>query len=64
VFYGLTWFHALHVAVGVLGLAYTAQRTYAGALNAARHQPLKLWAMFWHFVGIIWAILFVTIFVM
>jgi cytochrome c oxidase subunit 3 len=62
VFYGLTWFHGLHVLVGVIALALLTVRARAGAFTAPRHQSLRLWAMYWHFVGVVWAVLFVTVY--
>lgn len=61
VFYGLTAFHALHVAVGVLGLAFTAIQTWRGRYTAAWHVPLRMWTAYWHFVGIVWLIMYVTV---
>jgi cytochrome c oxidase subunit 3 len=62
VFYGLTWFHALHVLVGVVALVTLAVRAAAGGLSAPRHQPLRLWTIYWHFVGVVWVILFITVY--
>jgi heme/copper-type cytochrome/quinol oxidase subunit 3 len=62
VFYGLTWFHALHVAVGVVALAWLAARAFQGRFTPARHRGIRLWAMYWHFVGIIWALMFVLVY--
>ena len=64
VFYSLTGFHALHVAVGLVGLGSVWRKAAAGRLGAARQLPLRLWTMYWHFVGIIWALMFVSIFLM
>jgi cytochrome c oxidase subunit 3 len=62
VFYGLTGFHGLHVLVGLVGLGTVAWRGFRGQFTAARFLPLRLWAMYWHFVGIIWGLLFVSVF--
>jgi cytochrome c oxidase subunit 3 len=62
VFYGLTGFHALHVAVGVLGLAVVTKRALRGEYSAAHHLPVRLWALYWHFVGVVWAVMFVSVF--
>jgi cytochrome c oxidase subunit 3 len=64
VFFGLTWFHALHVAVGVVGLARLAFHAWTGQLSPAKFLPLRLWSLYWHFVGVIWAAMFVTLFLM
>ena len=64
VFWGLTGFHALHVVVGLVALVWlvigAARRTY----TAARFAPLRLWAMYWHFVGVVWIALYLTVFVL
>lgn len=62
VFYGLTWLHAAHVAVGIVGLAAVAKRALGGAYSAARFLPVRLWALYWHFVGAVWLVMFVSIF--
>jgi heme/copper-type cytochrome/quinol oxidase subunit 3 len=64
VFYGLTWLHALHVVVGLVGLAVVARRAFAGEFNAARYLPVRLWAMYWHFVGVVWLLMFVSVFLL
>jgi cytochrome c oxidase subunit 3 len=62
VFYGLTCFHALHVAVGLGALAVILRRSLQSRYSAARHLPVRLWALYWHFVGVVWAIMFVTVY--
>jgi cytochrome c oxidase subunit 3 len=62
VFYTLTVFHALHVAVGLLGLTWAAMR--AGAFGPARHLGLRLWTAYWHFVGAVWVLLYLAVFVL
>lgn len=64
VVYGLTGFHALHVAVGLVGLLALVPAAVAGTLNAARHTRLRLWVMYWHFVGAVWLTLYVLIFLL
>jgi cytochrome c oxidase subunit 3 len=62
VFYGLTWLHAIHVAGGVLGLLAMGFRASRGEFRSAHHLPVRLWAMYWHFVAIVWLVMFVTVF--
>lgn len=62
-FYGLTWFHAAHVACGLVGLAWVSL-----GISRRRYGPLAInvpanVAVFWHFVDVVWAVLFVTFFV-
>lgn len=62
VFYGLTWFHALHVAVGLAALSVLCAKAFKGRFSAARYLPVRLWSLYWHFVGVIWALMFASIF--
>lgn len=62
VFYGLTIIHALHVLVGLVALAVLAVRARLGALGPARTLPLRLWSLYWHFVGGVWLFMFVTVY--
>lgn len=63
VFYGLTWVHAAHVLVGIVAVACLTLRSYLGAYHAARHGGVRLWGMYWHFVGVIWALMYLTVYV-
>ncbi len=60
VFYGLTAFHALHVLVGLAALGWLAARvrTRTGVPGA----DVRLWGWYWHFVGVVWAVLYVTVY--
>jgi cytochrome c oxidase subunit 3 len=63
VLYGLTVVHALHVAVGLAGLAYCTLRAAGGAFTPIRHVGLRLWTAYWHFVGVVWLFILLTVFV-
>ncbi|MGZ6132914.1 MAG: cytochrome c oxidase subunit 3 [Myxococcaceae bacterium] len=60
--FGLCGFHALHAAVGLVGLAVVLLAAARGALRPGRHLQLRLWTQYWHFVGVVWLILFPAIF--
>jgi len=62
VFYMLTCFHALHVVVGIMGLSLLLPRAFRGAFTAHSHTAVRMWAMFWHFVDIVWVLMFVTLY--
>jgi len=62
VFYALTCVHALHVLVGIAALAWLATRGFAGTVTAHRHLPVRLWGMYWHFVGLVWLVLYSTVY--
>jgi heme/copper-type cytochrome/quinol oxidase subunit 3 len=60
VFYAFTAFHALHVLVGVGALAWLAARARFGA--GVTRTDVRLWGWYWHFVGILWGVLYVTVY--
>ena len=62
-FYFLTAFHALHVVVGLGMLLSTLPKAYRGVYTADSHQGLKMVAMFWHFVDLIWILMFLFVFI-
>lgn len=59
-FYALTAFHALHVLVGLAALGVLAFR--ARAPRGVTRNAVRLWGMFWHFVGAIWGALYVAVY--
>jgi cytochrome c oxidase subunit 3 len=62
VFYAFTAFHALHVLVGLGALALLALRTRPG--RGASLTDVRLWGWYWHFVGVLWAALYVTVYLL
>jgi heme/copper-type cytochrome/quinol oxidase subunit 3 len=61
VFYTLTAFHALHVLVGLAALAWLARLAFrAGASRTS----VRLWGWYWHFVGVVWGALYVTLYLL
>jgi len=60
VFYALTAFHALHVLVGLAALGVLAIQARHGATRSA----VRLWGMFWHFVGAVWCALYVAVYLL
>ncbi len=64
VFYALTGFHALHVVIGVVALAWLTRRAAGGAYGPARNLPVRLWGLYWHFVGAVWLALYAAVYVL
>lgn len=62
-FYGLTLFHALHVLVGMAGLAALLPRARRGAFSAHAHLAVRSWTIYWHFVGVVWLVFFAAVIV-
>lgn len=60
-FYMLSAVHGLHVIGGLGALAWTRRRAASGAYGAANSAGLLHTAIYWHFVGLIWAYLLVVL---
>ncbi len=61
-FYVLTGFHGTHVAVGVLWLVSLLIFSLRGGLNEKRSLDLEIAGLFWHFVDIVWIVLFTVVY--
>jgi cytochrome c oxidase subunit III len=62
IFYGLTVFHALHVLAGLLALAVLLPGAFAGRHISGRSSAVRVSAMFWHFVDVVWVVMFVAVY--
>jgi cytochrome c oxidase subunit 3 len=63
-FYLLTVFHILHVMLGLGLLARLVAPLSRRAPAAPRRVAAALTAMFWHFVGAVWLVTFVAVYVL
>ncbi|MSR75629.1 MAG: heme-copper oxidase subunit III [Planctomycetes bacterium] len=61
-FYVLTGFHGLHVAVGVLYLGILLIRAFQGAYTRANSSIIEVAGLYWHFVDLVWVLLFMLIY--
>ena len=60
IFYMLTGLHAAHVIGGVVPLVFVTRAAYMGHYTKEAHLPVKHMTMYWHFLGIVWLIMFLT----
>ncbi|HAC33020.1 MAG TPA: cytochrome c oxidase subunit 3 [Gammaproteobacteria bacterium] len=61
-FYMMTGFHGLHVSLGVLMLVVVLARCIKGHFTPEHHFGFEGVAWYWHFVDVVWLILFVFIY--
>lgn len=61
-FYMLTGFHGLHVTIGAIMLTVMLGRVLAGHFNAEHHFGFEAAAWYWHFVDVVWLVLFVVVY--
>ncbi|HET9792446.1 MAG TPA: cytochrome c oxidase subunit 3 [Candidatus Angelobacter sp.] len=59
IFYTITTFHAAHVIVGLLVMAYVLVLPYNSDSPESPYRPYHVAALYWHFVDVVW--LFVVI---
>lgn len=60
-FYLLTGAHALHLAGGLVGLIVVLTKAFTNKLTANNHEPLKVWALYWHFMDAVWLYCFLLL---
>ncbi|MBT8197488.1 MAG: heme-copper oxidase subunit III [Acidimicrobiia bacterium] len=63
-FYMLTGFHGAHVLVGVLMLSTMYVLSLNGRLYEDRGLNVELVGLYWHFVDIVWIVIFTVIYLM
>ena len=64
-FYVMTGFHGLHVTIGVcliLGVIWRSRRQ--GHYSNTKHTGVEMAEIYWHFVDIIWIVLFALIYIL
>lgn len=57
-FYLMTGLHGLHVLGGLVPLGWVTHRAFRGAYTPERFQGLKYCAVYWHFVDVVWLVMF------
>jgi cytochrome c oxidase subunit 3 len=61
-FFMLTGFHGFHVTMGTIMLLVILLRSMKGHFSAERHFAFEGVAWYWHFVDVVWLILFVFVY--
>jgi cytochrome c oxidase subunit III len=57
-YFTLTGFHGAHVFGGVLMLGVVLYRGLAGQFSARHHDAVEAVSLYWHFVDVVWILLF------
>lgn len=62
--YGMVFFmiivHAAHVLGGVIPLCVITANALRGRYDHEHHQPVRYTVMYWHFLDVVWIVLFAT----
>ena len=62
-YFTLTGFHGAHVFGGVLMLAVVLYRSMAGQVSARHHDAVEATSLYWHFVDVVWILLFAILYI-
>jgi cytochrome c oxidase subunit 3/cytochrome o ubiquinol oxidase subunit 3 len=61
-FFTLTGFHGLHVLIGLIWGGLTILKAQQGQFSADEYGGVEIFGLYWHFVDIVWIILFTLIY--
>jgi heme/copper-type cytochrome/quinol oxidase subunit 3 len=61
-FYTMTGFHGFHVTMGVICMIYVTLQAFRGRYTAQDHRGVEVIGLYWHFVDLVWIILFTIVY--
>ena len=66
IFYGLTGLHGAHVFVGLMLLSFATIRAFRGHFgpDAKNHLGVELPGIYWHFVDVMWIVVFTVVYIL
>ena len=66
IFYGLTGLHGAHVTVGLILLGFATIRAFRGHFgkDPLEHRGVDIPGIYWHFVDIMWVIVYTTVYIL
>jgi cytochrome c oxidase subunit III len=64
VFYGLTGLHGAHVFIGLTLLLFATIRAFRGHFTREDHRGVEVPGIYWHFVDVMWILVYVTIYIL
>ncbi len=62
-FFTLTGFHGAHVAGGAIFIFVMLMRSMGGQFSARHHEAVEACSFYWHFVDVVWIILFTILYI-
>jgi cytochrome c oxidase subunit III len=63
-FYSLTGLHGAHVFIGLCLLAIVTIRAFRGHYSPEEHDGMEVPGIYWHFVDVMWVIVYTTVYVL
>jgi cytochrome c oxidase subunit III len=64
IFYSLTGLHGAHVFIGLCLLLFVTIRAFRGHYSPEEHKGVGIPGIYWHFVDIMWIIVYTTVYIL
>jgi cytochrome c oxidase subunit 3 len=64
IFYSLTGLHGAHVFVGLTLLLFATIRAFRGHFSPEEHRGVEVPGIYWHFVDVMWVVVYSTIYIL
>ncbi len=64
IFYSLTGLHGAHVFVGLTLLLFATIRAFRGHFTPKEHRGVEIPGIYWHFVDVMWIIVYSSIYIL
>ena len=64
IFFSLTGLHGAHVFVGLTILLFASIRAFRGHFSPAHHYGVELPGIYWHFVDVMWIVVYTTVYIL
>jgi cytochrome c oxidase subunit III len=64
IFYSLTGLHGAHVFIGLCLLLFVTIRAFRGHYSAEEHRGVEVPGIYWHFVDVMWLIVYSTVYIL
>jgi cytochrome c oxidase subunit 3 len=64
IFYSLTGLHGAHVTIGLMLLLFANIRAFRGHYSSKEHRGVEVPGIYWHFVDVMWIVVFTAIYVL
>jgi cytochrome c oxidase subunit 3 len=64
IFLCLTGLHGVHVFVGLSILLFMTIRAFRGHFSAEHHHGVEIGGIYWHFVDVMWIVVFATVYLL
>jgi cytochrome c oxidase subunit 3 len=61
-YYSLVGLHAMHVTVGLLGIALGTALAWLGSVTPRHASRADVFSMYWHFVDAVWVVVFLVVY--